>query len=119
VAATVLPAHIEVDGKVQTVTAERVISAVGITGNVENIGLEEVGVKFDRGHIITDGYSRTNVAGVYAIGDVAGAPWLAHKASHEGIICIEKIAGLNPHPLDPTKIPRLHLRPTRKWPVWG
>jgi dihydrolipoamide dehydrogenase len=98
-------AHIEVDGKVQTVTAERVISAVGITGNVENIGLEEVGVKFDRGHIITDGYSRTNVAGVYAIGDVAGAPWLAHKASHEGIICIEKIAGLNPHPLDPTKIP--------------
>lgn len=98
-------AHIEVDGKVQTVTAERVISAVGITGNVENIGLEEVGVKFDRGHIITDGYSRTNVAGVYAIGDVAGAPWLAHKASHEGIICVEKIAGLNPHPLDPTKIP--------------
>jgi dihydrolipoamide dehydrogenase len=98
-------AHIEVDGKVQTVTAERVISAVGITGNVENIGLEEVGVKFDRGHILTDGYSRTNVAGVYAIGDVAGAPWLAHKASHEGIICVEKIAGLNPHPLDPTKIP--------------
>ncbi len=98
-------ATIEADGKSQTVTVDRVISAVGITGNIENIGLEAVGIKTDRGHIVTDAYNRTNVPGIYAIGDVAGAPWLAHKASHEGIICVEKIAGQNPHPLDPLRIP--------------
>jgi dihydrolipoamide dehydrogenase len=93
------------DGKVEEITVDRVISAVGITGNVENLGLEALGVKVDRGHIITDGACATNVPGIFAIGDVAGAPWLAHKASHEGVICVEGIAGQHPHALDKTHIP--------------
>jgi dihydrolipoamide dehydrogenase len=95
------------DGKggTQTITAERVISAVGVTGNVENLGLEKLGVKIERGCIVTDGLGRTNVPGIYAIGDVAGPPMLAHKAEHEGVICIEAIKGLKPHPLDKLKIP--------------
>ncbi len=93
-------------GKTSQVTAERVIMAVGITGNVENIGLEEAGVKVDRGHVVVNGWAETNVKGVYAIGDVAGPPWLAHKASHEGIVCVEKIAGVEGvHPFENTNIP--------------
>ena len=88
------------------VEVERVILAIGITGNVENIGLEAAGVKTDRGHVVIDGYGRTNVPGVYAIGDLAGPPWLAHKASHEGVICVEKIAGVEgTHALDVSNIP--------------
>ncbi len=82
-----------------------VISAVGVTGNVENLGLEALGVKIERGIIVTDGRGRTNIPGLYAIGDVAGPPMLAHKAEHEGVICVEAIKGLNPHPLDKTMIP--------------
>jgi dihydrolipoamide dehydrogenase len=95
------------DGKggTQTITAERIISAVGVTGNVENLGLEKLGVKIERGSIVVDGHGRTNVPGIYAIGDVAGAPMLAHKAEHEGVICVEAIKGLKPHPLDKLKIP--------------
>jgi len=84
-------------GKEETLTASHAIVAVGITGNIENIGLEALGVKTEKGHIVTDGYGKTNVNGLYAIGDVTGSPWLAHKASHEGIICIEAISGLKPH----------------------
>ncbi len=94
------------NGKTNTVEAERAVLAIGITGNVENLGLETVGVKVEKGHIVIDEYGRTTVPGVYAIGDVAGPPWLAHKASHEGIICVEKIAGLNDvHPLNVKNIP--------------
>lgn len=93
------------DGKARSIEAERVILAIGITGNVENIGLEALGVELDRGHVKADGYGRTNVKGLYAIGDVAGAPWLAHKASHEGVICVEAIAGQHPHPMDKANIP--------------
>jgi dihydrolipoamide dehydrogenase len=95
------------DGKggVQTLTVERVIAAVGVTGNVENLGLEKLGVKIDRGTIAIDGYGRTSVPGIYAIGDVAGPPMLAHKAEHEGVVCIEAIKGLKPHPMDKLKIP--------------
>jgi dihydrolipoamide dehydrogenase len=95
------------DGKggTQTLAVERVISAVGVVGNIENLGLEKLGVKTERGIIVADGYGRTNVAGIYAIGDVAGPPMLAHKAEHEGVVCIEAIKGLNPHPLDKLKIP--------------
>jgi len=92
-------------GKEETLTASHAIVAVGITGNIENLGLETLGVKTDRGHIVTDGYGKTNVAGLYAIGDVTGAPWLAHKASHEGIICIEAIAGKKPHAMIKERIP--------------
>jgi dihydrolipoamide dehydrogenase len=92
-------------GKEETLTATHAIVAVGITGNIENLGLEGLGVKTDRGHIVTDGYGKTNVAGLYAIGDVTGAPWLAHKASHEGIICIEAIAGKKPHAMIKERIP--------------
>jgi dihydrolipoamide dehydrogenase len=82
------------------------ISAVGVQGNIENIGLEALGVKTDRGCIVIDGYGKTNVPGIYAIGDVAGPPMLAHKAEHEAVICVEKIAGLpNVHPMDKLKIP--------------
>ena len=81
------------------------ISAVGVTGNVEGLGLEALGVAIDRGIIKTDGVGRTNVQGIYAIGDVAGPPMLAHKAEHEGVICVEAIKGLNVHPLDKLKIP--------------
>ena len=94
------------DGATRDVTVDRVILAIGITGNVEGLGLEELGVQVDRGHIVIDEWCRTGVAGVYAIGDVAGPPWLAHKASHEGVICVERIAGLNNvHPLDTSRIP--------------
>ncbi len=95
------------DGKggTQTLTVDRVISAVGVTGNVENLGLERIGVKIDRGTIVVDGYGRTNAPGIYAIGDVAGPPMLAHKAEHEGVVCVEAIKGLKPHPLDKLKIP--------------
>ncbi|MEK1903703.1 MAG: dihydrolipoyl dehydrogenase [Rhizobium sp.] len=94
------------DGTTETITADRMISAVGVQANVEGIGLEAVGVKTDRGFIVIDGYGRTNVPGIYAIGDVAGPPLLAHKAEHEGVVCVEKIAGLpNVHPMDKLKIP--------------
>jgi dihydrolipoamide dehydrogenase len=82
------------DGSLQEIEVDRVISAVGISANVEGLGLEALGVTLDRGHIVTDEWCKTNVDGIYAIGDVAGAPWLAHKASHEGVIAIEKIAGV-------------------------
>ncbi|MCO6385748.1 dihydrolipoyl dehydrogenase [Aliihoeflea sp. 40Bstr573] len=100
-------AHVETkDGKTQKITADRLISAVGVQGNIENLGLEEAGVKIERGTVVVDGYGKTNVEGVYAIGDVAGAPMLAHKAEHEGVICIEKIAGAKGvHALDKGKIP--------------
>jgi dihydrolipoamide dehydrogenase len=95
------------DGKggTQSLTVERVISAVGVVGNVENLGLEKLGVRTERGTIVTDGLSRTNVPGIYAIGDVAGPPMLAHKAEHEGVICVEAIKGLDVHPLDKLRIP--------------
>jgi len=92
-------------GKVEIVEVEKVILAIGIQGNTEGLGLEALGVKTDRGHIINDGFGRTNVPGVYAIGDVAGPPWLAHKASHEGVVCVEKIAGENVHPFETGNIP--------------
>jgi dihydrolipoyl dehydrogenase len=98
-------ATIEESGKSRTLTAERVISAVGVVGNIENLGLEKVGVKTDRGTIVVDKLSRTSVPGIYAIGDVAGPPMLAHKAEHEGVICIEAIKGLNPHPMNKSMIP--------------
>ncbi len=98
--------HVETTKGVEKIKVETVISAVGIVANTENIGLEKTKVKLDRGHIVTNEWSETAEKGVYAIGDVAGAPWLAHKASHEGIICIEKIAGLkHVHPMDKTNIP--------------
>ncbi len=98
-------ATIEEDGKTQTITVDRVISAVGVTGNIENLGLEKLGVKTDRGIIVTDGLSKTNVPGIYAIGDVAGPPMLAHKAEHEGVVCVEAIKGLHPHPMNKQMIP--------------
>jgi dihydrolipoamide dehydrogenase len=95
------------DGKggMQTLSVERVISAVGVVGNIENLGLEKLGVKTERGAIVADGLGRTNVPGIYAIGDVAGPPMLAHKAEHEGVVCVEAIKGLDAHPLDKLKIP--------------
>ncbi|MDO8295981.1 MAG: dihydrolipoyl dehydrogenase [Caulobacter sp.] len=87
---------LEAGGKAETLEADVAIVAVGITGNVENLGLETLGVTVDRGHVVTDGHGKTNVAGLYAIGDIAGPPWLAHKASHEGVHCVEHIAGLKP-----------------------
>ncbi|MEM9733230.1 MAG: dihydrolipoyl dehydrogenase [Pseudomonadota bacterium] len=99
-------AHVEAkDGTTQTITAERLISAVGVVGNVEGLGLEALGVEQDRGIIAADPYGATSVKGIYAIGDVAGAPMLAHKAEHEGVICVEKIAGHHPHVMDKAKIP--------------
>jgi dihydrolipoamide dehydrogenase len=99
-------AHVELkDGKIEKLTADRLISAVGVQANVENIGLETIGVALERGIVKIDGYCRTNVPGVYAIGDVAGPPMLAHKAEHEGVVCVEKIAGLHPHPLDRLLVP--------------
>jgi dihydrolipoamide dehydrogenase len=95
------------DGKggTQQVTVERVISAVGVVGNIENLGLQKIGVKTERGTIVIDGFCRTSVPGIYAIGDVAGPPLLAHKAEHEGVICVEAIKGLHPHPMDRRMIP--------------
>ena len=92
-------------GKPQTVEFDRVISAVGVVGNIENLGLEKLGVKTERGCIVIDGYGKTNVPGIYAIGDVAGPPMLAHKAEHEGVVCVEAIKGLHPHPMDKSLIP--------------
>jgi dihydrolipoamide dehydrogenase len=98
-------AVVSAGGKEETLTASHAIVAVGITGNVEGLGLEALGVKIEKGHIVTDGYGKTGVEGLYAIGDVTGGPWLAHKASHEGIICVEAIAGNKPHALVKERIP--------------
>jgi dihydrolipoamide dehydrogenase len=98
-------ATIEEGGISQAITVERVISAVGVTGNIENLGLEKLGVKTERGIVVVDQYNKTNVPGIYAIGDVSGPPMLAHKAEHEGEICIEAIKGLDPHPLNKLIIP--------------
>jgi len=92
-------------GKTQTIEVDRVISAVGVVGNIENLGLEKLGVKTDRGCVVIDGYGKTNVPGIYAIGDVAGPPMLAHKAEHEGVVCVEAIKGLHPHAMDKNLIP--------------
>ena len=92
-------------GKTSEITVDRVIAAVGVVGNVENIGLEKLGVKLKRGTIAIDGFCKTNVPGIYAIGDVAGPPMLAHKAEHEGVICVEAIKGMHPHPMDKLLIP--------------
>jgi dihydrolipoamide dehydrogenase len=97
-------AHIEVGGKVETQDFDTVISAVGIVGNVEDLGLEALGVKIDRTHVVTDEFCRTGVPGLFAIGDIAGGPWLAHKASHEGVMVAEMIAGGHPHPIKPGSI---------------
>ena len=94
------------DGKAETITVDRVIMAVGIVGNVEDLGLENTAVKVDRSHVVVDQWLATGEPGVYAIGDLAAPPWLAHKASHEGVICVEKIAGVaDVHPLVPMNIP--------------
>ena len=99
-------AHLKLKGgKTDKAEFDRVVLAVGIVGNTENLGLDKIGVKVDRGHIQVDDYLSTGVEGVYAIGDVVGPPWLAHKASHEGVICVEKIAGENVHPLDTSLVP--------------
>jgi dihydrolipoamide dehydrogenase len=99
-------ATLDKKGKESTIKVDRVITAVGIVPNTEGLGFEGTKVKFDRGHIVTDKWCETDESGVYAIGDVASAPWLAHKASHEGVLCVEKIAGLNTaHPIDKNNIP--------------
>ncbi len=99
-------AHIDLgDGKTEKITADRLISAVGVVGNVENLGLKKLGLKMDRGTIVTDGLGRTNVPGIYAIGDVAGPPMLAHKAEHEGVLCVETIKGLETHAMSKQQIP--------------
>ncbi|WP_424753636.1 dihydrolipoyl dehydrogenase [Methylobacterium sp.] len=93
------------DGKSQQLTAEKLISAVGVVGNIENLGLEKLGIGIERGIVVTDGLGNTNVPGIYAIGDVAGPPMLAHKAEHEGVLCVETIKGLHTHAMDKAKIP--------------
>ncbi|MBZ9896660.1 dihydrolipoyl dehydrogenase [Mesorhizobium sp. BR1-1-6] len=102
-----ITAHVEMkDGKVEKITADRMISAVGVQGNIEGLGLETLGVKTERGCVVVDGYGKTNVSGIYAIGDVAGPPMLAHKAEHEGVVCVEKIANFpGVHATDKLKIP--------------
>jgi len=102
--ADTVTATIEQGGKATTAEFDTVISAVGIVGNVEGLGLEALGVKIDRTHVVTDEYCRTGVEGLFAIGDVAGAPWLAHKASHEGVMVAELLAGGHPHPVKPESI---------------
>lgn len=96
---------LDVDGKTETVIVDKIISAVGVVPNVENIGLENTKIKLEHGCIVTDQYMQTAEPGVYAIGDVTKGPWLAHKASHEGVLCVEKIAGLAPHPINANNIP--------------
>ena len=98
-------ATIEQGAERSDITVDRVISAVGVQGNIENLGLEALGVRTEKGSIAVDGFGRTNVSGVYAIGDVAGPPMLAHKAEHEGVICVENIKGLNPHAMNKEQIP--------------
>ncbi len=98
-------AHIEIGGKTETRDFDTVISAVGIKANTEGLGLEEAGIRLDRGHVVTDAHGHTGVDGIYAIGDLTGAPWLAHKASHEGVMVAEIIAGGHPHPVRPEAIP--------------
>jgi dihydrolipoamide dehydrogenase len=98
-------ATVDAGGKTVQITVDRVIFAVGVVGNIEGFGLETLGVKTDRGCIAIDEFCRTNVPGIYAIGDVAGPPMLAHKAEHEGVICVEAIKGLHPHPMDKRMIP--------------
>jgi len=100
-----LRVEIETDQGTEHVETDQILSAVGVVGNVENLGLEELGVETNGNDIVVDEFYRTNVDGVYAIGDVTGAPWLAHKASHEGIICIENIAGEDVRPMDKKNIP--------------
>ncbi|MEM6903758.1 MAG: FAD-dependent oxidoreductase, partial [Pseudomonadota bacterium] len=101
-----IEATIDVGGKKQTEKFDRIVLAIGITGNIEDIGLEGTKVQTDRGHIVINEWMETGEPNVYAIGDVVGPPWLAHKASHEGVICVEKIAGINDlHPLDVANIP--------------
>jgi len=100
-----LDVEVEIDDETEMLECDQVLSAVGVVGNVEDIGLEEVGVETDGNAIVVDDFYRTNVDGVYAIGDVAGEPWLAHKASHEGILCVEKIAGHDVRPIDKNDIP--------------
>ncbi|PSQ66006.1 MAG: dihydrolipoyl dehydrogenase, partial [Bacteroidetes bacterium QH_2_64_74] len=102
---TPLEVEVETDDGTEHIECDQVLSAVGVVGNVEDLGLDEVGVETDGNDIVVDDFYRTNVDGVYAIGDVSGAPWLAHKASHEGILCIEKIAGHDVRPIDKTDIP--------------
>jgi dihydrolipoamide dehydrogenase len=105
-AANSITAHVEKkDGSVEKIVADRLISAVGVQCNIENLGLEALGVKLERGAVHIDGYCRTSVPGVYAIGDVAGPPMLAHKAEHEAVICVEAIAGMKVHPLDKSLVP--------------
>ena len=109
-------------GAARALEAERMISAVGVTGNVENLGLETLGVKIERGIIVADGMGRTNVPGIYAIGDVAGPPMLAHKAEHEGVLCVEAIKGLDPRPIDEDDDSWLHLLQSAggfRWPHRG
>ena len=98
-------ATLEAAGKSETITVDRVITAAGVVANVENLGLEALGVKMEKGCIVSDGYGRTNIGGIYAIGDVAGPPMLAHKAEHEGVICIETIKGMPTHPMKKEQIP--------------
>lgn len=101
-----ITAHIETkDGKKEDLTVDRVIVAIGIVANTEGLGLESTKVKIERGHIVVNDVLATNEPGIYAIGDVTGAPWLAHKASHEGVICVEAIAGQHPHPMKRENIP--------------
>ncbi|MEM7492863.1 MAG: dihydrolipoyl dehydrogenase [Pseudomonadota bacterium] len=100
-------AEVSVGGKTEKIEVDRVILAIGIVANSEDLSLEELGVKLDRTHVVVDGFGRTGVQGLYAIGDLTGGPWLAHKASHEGVICVEAIAGKNdlPHPFDAWNVP--------------
>jgi dihydrolipoamide dehydrogenase len=105
-AADSVTVQIESGGKSQDITVERVIVAIGIVGNVENLGLEGTKVKVERTHVVVDPYLRTDEPGIYAIGDLVGPPWLAHKASHEGVLCVERIAGKTDNqPLDVNNVP--------------
>jgi dihydrolipoamide dehydrogenase len=105
-AADSLTVTVEVDGKSQAIVVDRMIVAVGIVGNVEGVGIEGTKIRVEKTHVLVDDYLRTDEPGVYAIGDLVGPPWLAHKASHEGVLCVERIAGLaDTHPLDVTNVP--------------